>query len=329
MTMKRQKRFVLGLVLGLALVLGVWLVLLAGQLGRPVPNTQWVEQAYAHKLAAAQAIKQPKLVVVAGSAAMFGVDSAQLEQAFGRPVLNMGVNAGILPPYIQHYARLAIKPGDWVLLPVEYPMYHERYSINQSFIDYWWEHPGFRRLDVNVAQLAQVLWQTSLDRVLTGYRGLPPGFAVSGQYGPQNLDARGDQLNSQAQQQQVWMREAVERSGVQQYGAHARSWNANWAGWKALADEVTAAGGCAVFVPPPMLDREAYHQGQELRYYQTLPEQARAHGLNFVGSPLQTLYPTERFFDTNYHLKAEYRTLYTEQLVAWVRPVFSACHQPG
>ncbi|SHN26439.1 hypothetical protein SAMN05216593_11957 [Pseudomonas asturiensis] len=321
----KTTRFVWGLVLGLVLVVGAWLALLAGQIGREVPSTQWVEQAYAHKLAVADAIRQPKLVVVAGSASMFGVDSGALEQAFGRPVVNLGVNAGILPPYIQQYARQAIKPGDWVLMPVEYPMYHERYSINQSFIDYWWTHPGFRRLDVNVPQLAQVLWLTSVYRALAGYRGLPQGFAVSGLYGPQNLDQRGDQVNSQAAQQQVWMRELVERSSVQDYGANARTWNANWAGWKALADQVTAAGGCAVFVPPPMLDREAYHRGEELRYYQSLPDVARQQGLNYIGSPLQTMYPMDRFFDTNYHLNAESRAIYTRQLLEWTRPAFDAC----
>lgn len=323
------KHFVWGLILGLGLVSGAWLLLLVGQTGRAVPTTQWVEQAYAHKLAVAEAIKKPKLVVVAGSAAMFGVDSGQLEQAFGRPVVNLGVNAGILPPFIQSYARQAIEPGDWVIMPVEYPMFHERYSINWSFIDYWWGHPGFRNMDVNLAQLAQVLWLTPVTRALSGYRGIPAGFAVSGLYGPQNLDRRGDQLNSQAARQEVWMRELVEQSLTEQYGAKAHVWNANWESWKALANEVTDAGGCAVFVPPPMLDRPAYHHDQELRYYQSLPEQARAHGLNYLGSPLQTLYPMERFFDTNYHLNAESRTIYTQQLVEWVRPVFSACQRPG
>ena len=256
---------------------------------------------------------------------MFGVDSTAVAEALGRPVVNLGVNAGILPPYIQSYARQAIKPGDWVVLPVEYPMFHGRYSINMSFIDYWWGHPGFRRLDVNLVQLAQVFWLTPVLRAVDGYRGLPSGFNVSGLYGPQNLDHHGDQINTQSSQQEVWMRELVERSGIERYGAQAHAWNANWASWQALADEVTAAGGCAVFVPPPMLDRADYHQGKERRYYTSLPEQARLHGLNYVGSPLDTLYPMDRFFDTNYHLNAAARTLYTRHLIELVKPEFIRC----
>lgn len=320
-----SRGFLRGALFGLALVGGLWLLMLAGQLGRPVPSTHWVEKAYEYKLAQANTIQQPKVLVVAGSAAMFGVDSTAVAEALGRPVVNLGVNAGILPPYIQSYARQAIKPGDWVVLPVEYPMFHGRYSINMSFIDYWWEHPGFRRLDVNLVQLAQVFWLTPVLRAVDGYRGLPSGFNVSGLYGPQNLDHHGDQINTQSSQQEVWMRELVERSGIERYGAQAHAWNANWASWQALADEVTAAGGCAVFVPPPMLDRADYHQGKERRYYTSLPEQARSHGLNYVGSPLDTLYPMDRFFDTNYHLNAAARTLYTRHLIELVKPEFIRC----
>ena len=93
-----SRGFLRGALLGLALVGGLWLLMLAGQLGSPVPGTHWVEKAYEYKLAQANTIQQPKVLVVAGSAAMFGVDSTAVAEALGRPVVNLGVNAGILPP---------------------------------------------------------------------------------------------------------------------------------------------------------------------------------------------------------------------------------------
>ncbi|WP_260456119.1 hypothetical protein [Pseudomonas baetica] len=321
----RSNTFLCGMLAGVALVTGLWLVLLWGQVCRPVPTTQWVEKAYNYKLGLAQAIQTPKLVLVGGSSAMFGLDSKQLEQALGRPVINLGVNAGIKSPYIQSYARQAIKPGDWVLMPVEYPLFHDRNTINFSFIDYWWSHPGFRNLDVTAIQLAQVVWLTPLSRVLSGYRGLPADFAVSGLYGPQNLDSHGDQLHSDGSLQQIWMREAVERSGTETYGAQAHAWNENWDSWKALVDEVSAAGGCALFIAPPMLDRAGYHHGKEGRYYAQLPAQARAHGLNYAGNPFESMYSIENFFDTNYHLNASAREAYTRQIIELVKPEFASC----
>jgi len=318
-------RFFLGMAASLVVIAVVWLLLLLGQAGRPVPGNRWIEQAYQYKLSLANAVNQPKVLVVGGSAAMFGVDSGLMSAALNRPVVNLGVNAGVLSPFIQHYARQAIKPGDWVLLPVEYPLFSGRYSISQPFVDYWWTHPGFRRLDVTVPQVAQLIWHTPLSRVLQGYRGIAVEGPVTGLYGPQNLDARGDQINSDASQQEIWMKELVTRSPVERYGAQARPWEANWASWKSLADEIEAAGGCAVFVPPPMLDRPAYHHGKEGRFYASFAGQARAQGLNYVGSALQTLYPMERFLDTNYHLNAASRQVYTRHIIELVKPAFAKC----
>lgn len=51
-------------------------------------------------------------------------------------------------------------------------------------------------------------------------------------------------------------------------------------------------------------------------------------GLSYVGSPLDTLYPMDRFFDINYHLNSAARTLYTRQLIELVKPEFDRCKAP-
>ncbi|WP_297845389.1 hypothetical protein [Pseudomonas sp.] len=315
----------LALCVGTAMATAIWLLMLWGQMGKQVPQVQWVEKSYEYKLALAAAVQGPKLVIVGGSAAMFGIDSPSLERALGRPVVNLGVNAGILSPYLQHYARQAIAPGDWVLLPVEYPLFQGRYSINAQFIEYWWSNPGFRHMDISLVQLAQLLWLTPLTRVISGYRGLLPGFQVNGLYGPQHQDEHGDQNYSDISQLSAAMHEGATRSAPETYGAQVQSWNANWASWKALADEVQMSGGCALFIPPPMLDRSEYHRGTEYDYFANLPQQARANGLSYVGFPLDVMYPEDHFFDTNYHLTAQFRMLYTRQVIDWVKSRFDHC----
>ena len=89
----------------------------AGQLGKAQSNNQWINEAIAYKTQLAHALSSPKIVVVAGSGAMFGIDSGTLETAYGRPAVNLGVNAGISLPAILHNAIPAIGPGDLVLLP--------------------------------------------------------------------------------------------------------------------------------------------------------------------------------------------------------------------
>jgi len=322
--MRRSRRFLLGLLMG-CLGFGIaWVALVAGQLGRPFVNNLWVEGAYAKKLARAASVPTPKLVVVAGSGAMFGIDSSQLEQAFGRPVVNLGVNAGILSPYLLIYARQAVKPGDWVLLPLEYPLYHDRFEVNQVYLEYWLSHPVVYGL--NPVRLARLLALTPLERVVQGYRGVPQGFRVAGLYGAQHLDERGDQTLSRREERSPELFAGALHSPVQRYGAQATALNGSWKLWQNFAREVERAGGCAVFVPPAMLDRQAYHEDPvERAFYEGLPAQAQSQGLSYLGRPLDFMYPADDFFDTNYHLTAEARQRHTARLIALLRSSDAHC----
>lgn len=324
----KSGRFLTGLLVGACLFALGWIALVAGQLGKPFVNNLWVEGAYAQKLAQAKVIRQPKLVVVAGSNAMFGIHSPTLAQAVGRPVINLGVNAGILSPYLLIYARQAVKPGDWVLLPLEYPLYHDRFEVNQVFLEYWLSHPVTYGL--NPLRLARLLAETPLLRVVQGYQGVPAGFQVAGLYGAQHLDANGDQSLSAHAQRSEALFSGARDSAVQHYGDQASAFNGSWPMWQAFARDVRAAGGCAVFVPPAMLDRAAYHQDpMEAAFYKGLPSEAARHGLLYVGEPLAFMYPTDAFFDTNYHLTAEMRLMHTQRLAQLLSPaLFKQCQAP-
>ncbi|WP_312721901.1 hypothetical protein [Stutzerimonas kunmingensis] len=321
----RSQRFLVGLAIGLLLAGGGWGILLLAQMGRPSPESQWVEQAYAHKLGAAQQVRGRRMLIVGGSGAMFGLDSVVLAKGLGLPVINLSVNAGIQSAYIRLYARQALRPGDWVLFPLEYPLFHDRFAVSYPFLDYWLSHPSFSSLGTNPVQLARIYWQASLYRIWLGLKGLPDGFAPNGLYGPQNLDINGDQVRTEASRQEPWMREAVQASPVHQYGREASPLNATWSEWQALAEEVERQGGCAVFIPPALLNREAYHRGKEHAYYAELPDRARAEGLNYHGEPFSFMYPEENFFDTNYHLNAEARKRHTEAVLKVIRPAFGRC----
>ncbi len=74
----------------------------------------------AAKHARLQALPGPKLVLVGGSSAAFGFSSDLLETAVGRPVVNMGLMAGLGVEYMLAEIRSSLKPGDAVVLSFEY-----------------------------------------------------------------------------------------------------------------------------------------------------------------------------------------------------------------
>jgi len=255
---------------------------------------------------------------------MFGIDSGLLGRELGRPVINLGVNAGVLAPFIIEYARQALRPGDWVILPLEYPLYHDEKMINRQFIDFYTTHP-LPISEIGWQRWLRLIWQLPLERVLEGYRGLPPGFSVAGLYGPQNLDQRGDQINSEAAHQTEAMGEAVRQSTPEQYGARALQGGASWARWRIFAQKIESIGGCAIFAPPAMLYRPSYRNDAiERNYYEMLSETARSNGLAYAGQPLDFMYDESAFFDTNFHLTAESRSKHTQRLATLLKPAIAS-----
>ena len=319
----KERSFGFGLFVGTFSVALIWLLLLWGQLGRAHPNNRWIELAYEQKLASAIHETRPKVLVVAGSGAMFGIDSGLLAQALGRPAINLGVNAGLLSPFIISLALRAIKPGDWVIFPLEYPLYNDATTLNQVFIDFYLSHP-LPIEEIGVTRWLRLLWQTSFDRVISGYRGVPTDFRVQGLYGPQNLDSRGDQMHSETARREPYMLDAVAKSAPEFYGTVERDgWGASsWSRWRALAEMVRQQGGCAVFTPVAMPNRAEYrNEPLEFSYYSQLPARAQALGLNYVGEPLAFMYENDAFFDTRFHLTHEMRKVHTERLLTFLQPV--------
>jgi len=64
-------------------------------------------------------VEEPKVVVVGGSSVAFGLDSAALEEAVGRPVVNYGLYATLGTKYMIDTSKAGIGEGDIVILAPE------------------------------------------------------------------------------------------------------------------------------------------------------------------------------------------------------------------
>lgn len=311
-------RFLMGAATGSFALLVLWGLFWAGQLGRPHPNNAWISESIHYKQAIAKALPSPKLVVVAGSGAMFGINSTYLEEAYNRPAVNLGVNAGISLPAILNSAKGIIKPGDVVLLPLEYPLYNREEAVSSSLIHWANSHPDtFSQLPFKRA--LEVFAKTSLTRILEGYRGLPEGFTVSGDYGVQNQDEHGDQIRTERALREERHWKFLNSLPDETYGKALHEGSFDWSRLRRFRDELLAQGACPVFLPPPMLFQQSYVESPiEAHFYDTLPSKATSEGLFWLGSPREAMRDANDFFDTNFHLVNEARSAYTQQIIGWV-----------
>lgn len=63
-----------------------------------------------------KAINEPKIVLVGNSNLAFGINSEEIEKAFGMPVVNLGLNAELGNPFLEEMAKLNVNEGDIYIL---------------------------------------------------------------------------------------------------------------------------------------------------------------------------------------------------------------------
>ena len=315
--MNLRLRWWIGFGIGAVTWIMLWIIIVIAQLGAAHPHNQWITQSYAKKIAVARSIEGPKIVVVGGSAALFGIDSGRLEAALGRRAVNLGVTAGIGPHAIAAYADSVIGRGDLVLMPLEYALLTWGGLPNHAMIDFALEYPD--NLSAwPVGALLDALWRVSLQRIVEGFRGLPDGFAVAGVYGPHNIDARGDQIGSGRASRSDYMIMAVRDAEAGRYGRDYDTqdpnlgldlWSTYWQRWKSRGAQI-------IVFPQPMQYRSLFVNNKgEKRYYDNVPEWVKARGVAYVGDPFDSMLSDDNFFDSPHHLHDEARENFTDHFL--------------
>ena len=121
--MKIRRSFFICIAAGFVLSAAIYFGLFFLQLGVPSAQWAWLHGIIETKRNAAEAITKPKLLIVAGSSALFGISAEEIERQTGFPTVNFGTNAALGPAYILHLTRKVCRPGDVVLLAFEYEQY--------------------------------------------------------------------------------------------------------------------------------------------------------------------------------------------------------------
>ena len=298
------------------LSLGLWTLMVWGQIGSPTKSSQWVAEVYKHKEQYANTVKTPKIVVVAGSNGLFGVDSGILKRAFGREVVNMCVNAGVdLPPILEH-AKRVIKRGDIVLMPLEYPLYSYDGEPIVQMIDYLYAREPSMIERLGYLEQFWMLWHISKDRLDRGYSDGADIPITKGVYGVHNIDRYGDQLHTDSSYQTEAMREELDNHKAESYGEEFRSDSLGWNYLEEFVEWCRDRGVSIYFLPSTLMDNPHYHNDPKKReFYTNLPQIIRDRGWSYIGEPYNYMYDKSLYFNTNFHLNSRGREIRTKQMI--------------
>ncbi|MBC2176416.1 hypothetical protein HCB27_07305 [Listeria booriae] len=82
-----------------------------------------MEDLLAKKTAMLAACTEEKVVLLGGSSVLYGFNTDAIQQSLGKPTFNAGVNVGLGFRYLLDNIEPHLKPGDQVLLPLEFNQY--------------------------------------------------------------------------------------------------------------------------------------------------------------------------------------------------------------
>jgi len=120
--MRRSSRYTVGFIAGAAFTLVLLFALARWVEGAAPEAGRWTAEILAKKREAAVQTN-PRLLILAGSNALFGFSAQRITDEHGIPAVNLASNVGLGLPYLLDFARPFLRAGVIVVLPLEYRLY--------------------------------------------------------------------------------------------------------------------------------------------------------------------------------------------------------------
>lgn len=127
------KKFLFSVFLLISLFFSLYIILFYFQLGAATKAEWWVKHSYYYKDFKAEDIKQKKIIIIAGSNALLGINSDIIAQKTGYPVVNLSAHADLDLNFLFYKIKQHINKGDIVVLPLEFKYYSDSNKISDWF----------------------------------------------------------------------------------------------------------------------------------------------------------------------------------------------------
>lgn len=326
-------RYFAGLVAGFLLVFGATVAAFYLNLGVPSDLSSWTFQLTQKKRALAAQASSPKLLLVGGSATLFGISAKEIECETGYRSINLANHAALGPSYMLREAQRAARSGDTILVVFEYELYNsgkvERIGADPVQVDYIVSRdPDFFH-SLSPMEKWNVFMLTSNQRLLEGLenRGRPeaPRRDV-GIYDVRYVNDWGDQTHH-AEADRPAQREAdrppqrnpkVQRKSHLMYGL-AKQPKA-FASVKSFCKWAQTRQIRVLATYPNLCDQPEYHLPIARQTAKTIHDSFASLNVPVIGDYTESLLPAEQFFDTNYHLTEEAALARTQRLIPQLMP---------
>lgn len=164
--------YVLGLIIGLVLAVGAWGGLIAGQAGAPTTASVWLKDLFDVKDVAVQSASPSSIVIVGGTDVLFGLSADEISASLSRDVTNYGMHEDLGLTYLLHRVRQIVRPGDDLVLVLDYQRMAEGEGVPPLLRDYLLNDDLAHIRTWEPVTALRFLAGVPSSRLLQGYRAL-------------------------------------------------------------------------------------------------------------------------------------------------------------
>lgn len=318
-----------GIIIGFLSSSALFLLAAFLQTGVPTKDSRWLYNAYAAKAELANQMPSPKILVVSGSNALLGISCETIQKEMNVPCLNAAINVGLGLEYTFHYAQSFAKPGDTILLPLEYELYYSSDAVNNVLVDYVFSRDPKYLDSLDLSERVDFFKGLGIERLLVGLLSKLDEDANRRASRGSALNQNGDRTSNLASEMTAehYKRLQAARPFKVPPGFIQDSSNFNSYGFdqiKAFAEWCQRNNIRLIATWPNLMYFEEYQEQEYQIFFQKIRNFYASIEVPVVGKPYDSMYEQSLFYDTAYHLNDEGVRKRTHQLLKLLLPYLTA-----
>ncbi len=282
------------------LSIATYLAIFMGIVQKPV-TLGFIDQMIKTKQNYGQQLQSPKVVIVAGSTGLFSFRCEAIAATLGKPCVNASLTTALGLRMILEKAKQIIKPGDTVLMPLEFYSYFKDHDPKL-------EYPFMVLYDTQM--LSELEFVPSVKALFSqGFQEMMTGFIEVGAvkagvpvlFGPDSLNSQGD-LQGHTKAKAVDFQQGVmsARMEIPSFAQLAKPGN-NRQLLDAFLSHAKANNIKIIGMMPVTVDGHRLPGGMEKRIAEIFTEA----GHRFLFRERAGQYSLDCFYDSPYHLHEE------------------------
>ncbi|HML89435.1 MAG TPA: hypothetical protein PKA28_13420 [Methylomusa anaerophila] len=292
----------------------------------PTESSRWIYECYQKKIGYAKSVSQPKIVWIAGSSGLFGVNMAEIGDRFNVPTLNFGVHAGLRLKYIVDMAKTVLVPEDTAIVAMEYELFLTEKIPNVELLDYMFSRDPDYLHSQNIMNQAKFYFALSEKRLLAGLKAKrQPQTASLDGYQASTLNRHGDETKKYLDPQNTPLINIHNRvlSETPNWSALLKGIPDDSPQWTIFRDflQWCKSNHVRVILTYPSVAYFPEYQGEIGKKTLSKVEQFyNSLETPVLGTPTEFMYDKKYFYDTIYHLNSEGAKLHTQELITMLQP---------